>query len=616
MNVLVVATATACFLTSLVYLPCLGQSYDLNSPNGRLQLRIEIDGSLSYQLSQDGQIRIDEGLIDIKDDRGQSRGLPIKSHKIKRSSFESELSPVVAQKTSRIKESYNELLIELNASIALRFRAYDEGMAYRLENLTKKEWRIGQEILQFEANQASKVILSQEQSFISHNEMPYVELLPGQDTAFCSLPLLIDFPDGACIVFTEADVHDYPGTYMSLSTDGRLMGHQPAVVLETAPRTDVEGRSDRNETITREAGYIALSRARQNYPWRVFLCATEPVRLLENQLVYLLSRPSKGDFSWVQPGKVAWDWWNANNLSQVDFEAGINTKTYQYYIDFAAQYCLEYIILDEGWSPPTRPMEMTPEMDVPALVEYGKKKGVGLILWLLWKPLDEQLEAALDLYASWGVKGIKVDFMQRSDQYMVQYYERVARACADRQLLVDFHGAFKPTGLQRTYPNAISYEAVLGLEHNKWDSTCTARHNTTLPFVRMTAGPMDYTPGAMRNAIPKNFAIVFDEPMSQTTRAHQVALYMVFESPLQMLADSPSHYLKDKKTTEYVAAIPSVWDQTCGLAGRVGEFIVVAAEKGPAWYLAAITNEERRQIQVPTDFYPPAATKCRCTRTG
>lgn len=371
--------------------------------------------------------------------------------------------------------------------------------------------------------------------------------------------------------------------------------------METKPDPK---RPIKDEIITKTADYIAKTNGERNFPWRVFTITQEDSKLVESNLVYKLSRPLELDETdWLKPGKVAWDWWNANNIYGVDFRAGLNTDTYKYYIDFAAKYGLEYIILDEGWSKSnTNLMEFNPDLNVKELVDYGEKKGVGVIIWMLWKPLDENMDTLLDKFSEWGVKGIKVDFMKRADQYMVNFYERVARKSAKRKLLVDLHGSFKPVGLRRAYPNLITSEGVDGLEVNKWASDITPEHNLILPFTRMVAGPMDYTPGAMTNANKKSFRPIFDSPMSMGTRCHQLAMYVVYESGLQMLADSPSNYYKEPESVEFISKIPVVWDETKVLDAKVSDYILIARKKDEKWYVGAMTDWEARTLEIDFDF--------------
>jgi alpha-glucosidase len=344
----------------------------------------------------------------------------------------------------------------------------------------------------------------------------------------------------------------------------------PKYILEAV---DSKKSPDRNQTITKEADYIAKVSGNRAYPWRVFIISDDDRTFVESNLTFQLSKPRVvKNTTWIRPGKVAWDWYNANNIYGVNFKSGLNTFTYKYYIDFAAAKRIEYVILDEGWTKSTTEiLDFNPDIDVPELIRYGKENGVELILWVLWKPLDANLAQILETYKSWGVKGIKVDFMQRNDQYMVSSYERIAKECARLELIVNFHGAFKPSGLRRTYPNVLNYEGVMGSENNKWSKKITPKHNLTIPFIRMASGPMDYTPGVMNNRQETNYAISWERPMSQGTRAHQVAMYVVYEAPLQMLCESPSRYYEEYETLDFIVQIPTTWDETIVLHGSIGD---------------------------------------------
>ncbi len=365
----------------------------------------------------------------------------------------------------------------------------------------------------------------------------------------------------------------------------------------------LEKNSDRNVLVTKKADYIAKVNGKRNFPWRIMVIAKQDADLITNQLVYQLGEKQQiKDISWIKPGKVAWDWWNALNIYGVDFKSGVNTNTYKYYIDFASKYGIEYIILDEGWYKLGNLMDVVPEIDMEEIIRYGKQKNVGVILWVVWKTLDDQLTVALDQFEKWGVKGIKVDFMQRDDQSIVDYYWKIAREAAKRKMLVDFHGAYKPSGLRRAYPNVITREGVKGLENCKWSKDITPSHDLILPFTRMVPGPMDYTPGAMLNAQPKDYKINWIRPMSMGTRTHQVAMYVVYESPLQMLADSPSNYLKEQECTEFISKIPTVWDDTKVLKAKVGEYLVIARKKGKNWYVGGMTNEKARTFTLDFSF--------------
>ncbi len=414
------------------------------------------------------------------------------------------------------------------------------------------------------------------------------------------------------MLIAESGLRDYPGMWMRTGGGNVLVAVFPHYPLESK----LKPGSDRNMPVTKSADFIAKTSGTRSFPWRILVLAKTDADLLTNQLVYQLAEPQQlADTSWIHPGKVAWDWWNANNLYGVDFRAGINTQTYKYYIDFAAKMGLDYIILDEGWYKLGDLMSVAPDVNVPELVEYGRQKNVGIILWVVWKTLDDQLQPALDQFEKWGVAGIKVDFMQRSDQWMVNYYWKIAAEAAKRKLLVDFHGAYKPAGLRRAYPNVITREGVMGLEHDKWSADVTPGYDLILPFIRNAVGPMDYTPGAMNNAQPKNFRAIFDRPMSMGTRAHQVAMYVVYLSPLQMLADSPSQYLKESECAKFISRIPTTWDATIPLQASIGEEIAVARKHGKTWYIGAMTNEKARELNLDLSFLDGGITRRKSSRT-
>jgi alpha-glucosidase len=310
------------------------------------------------------------------------------------------------------------------------------------------------------------------------------------------------------------------------------------------------------------------------------------------------------DTSWIRPGKVAWDWWNAMNLSGVGFKSGVNTQTYKYYVDFASKYGIEYVVLDEGWYVLGDVMKVVPEMDMEDLTAYARQKNVGIILWLVWKTFDDKLDQALERFEKWGIKGLKVDFMQRDDQPVINFYHKVSREAAKRHMLVDFHGGQKPATMTRTWPNLISTEGVRGLEWDKWSDSTSPEHDVTIPFTRMFLGPMDYTPGAMRNASKKSFVPVFEQPMSLGTRCHQLAMYVVYESPLQMLCDSPSNYLREPEAMEFLGPVPTVWDETRVLDAKIGDYVAVARRHGRDWYVGAMTDWTARDLEIDLSFLP------------
>lgn len=585
------------------------QTYNLTSPNGSLNLSISQGEILTYSLNVNGNAVINNATaqFSIKDIGSATKVINVKRHSVNRI-----LHPQVKQKSKDVIESYNELLLQFENGQSITFRAFEQGVAYRFGVKKSGSIEVTDESAIFNFVGDHQVLFPEETSFISHNERLYLPKKLSEISAeqFASLPLLVDVAHNKSsstkLVITETGLRDYPGMWLKGNVGHSLMGIFPHQVL----KSELKENSDRNENILARANYLSKSKVdaestEKHFPWRVIAVANTDAELLTNELSYLLADELEiADPSWIKPGKVAWDWWNANNIYGVDFKSGINTQTYKYYIDFAAKYGLEYIVLDEGWYKLGNVLDVVPDINVQEIIAYGKSKNVDVILWVIWETLDQQLELALDTYQKWGAAGIKVDFMQRDDQAMVNYYWKVAEQAAKRQLLVNFHGSYKPAGLRRAYPNVITREGVRGLEHNKWADYITAEHNLTLPFIRMLAGPMDYTPGAMVNAQPENFNIVFDRPMSKTTRAHQVAMYVVFESPLQMLADSPSNYLKAHETTQFISTIPTVWDETIILSAKISDHIITARRSGEHWFIGVMGNSMARDFTVDLSFLP------------
>jgi alpha-glucosidase len=482
------------------------------------------------------------------------------------------------------------------------FRVYNEGVAYRFEtSLPASEVKIyGEEMnLNFAANDI--VYYPQEDSFMSHNERKYLpqrmsDILP---QFIATLPAVVQVGEGASVAVAESDVDEYPGLWLKGTGGPGLAATFPPFALKDHKDTWL------NVPVTEAADYIAVTKGTRTYPWRVLGIVNEDKDLLTNSIVYLLESPSKiSDTSWIKPGKVSWDWWNAWNVYGVDFKAGINTDTYKYYIDFAAKYQLPYIILDEGWYKHGDILAVIPEVNMEELSAYAKQKNVGIILWAGWKELDEKLIPALDQFQKWGVQGIKVDFMQRSDQWMIEYFYRVCSEAAKRHILVDFHGDQKPATMTRTWPNLINTEGVRGMEWDKWSAETDPKHSTTLPFTRMFLGPMDYTPGAMLNATKSDFRAVMNRPMSMGTRCQQLAMYVIYDAPLQMLSDSPSNYEREPEAMEFLKPVPSVWDDTKPLSGKISDYVVVARRSGNDWYVGAMTDWTPRDLDIDFSFLP------------
>ena len=578
--------------------------YTLRSPDQNIELRIRSLDRLTYDVLLNGKPLLQDSAISIKIDQ-TTFGLKPKVKTTKERTVNQEVVPAVPQKFSRIRENYNERRLDLEGNYAVVFRAYNEGIAYRLEtSLLGREVKVYGEDVSLSFAGDYKVYYPKEESFFSHNEREFVHL-PLKDITpetLASLPAVVVSSDGVKLAIAESDIEDYPGLWLRGNNNNSLSATFPPYPLKEELPKD----NDRDFKITQSADYIAVTTGTRTYPWRIVGIAKTDADLITNHLVYLLAKPSQiQDSSWIKPGKVAWDWYNANNIFGVDFKSGIDTQTYKYYIDFASQYGIEYVILDEGWYKLGNLLDVVPEINIDELVAYGKKKNVGIILWAIWKTLDDQFEPFFSQADKWGVKGLKIDFMQRDDQPVINFYHKVCREAARRHMLVDFHGAIRSAVMTRTWPNLVNVEGVRGLEQNKWSKLANPEHNVTIPFTRMFLGPMDYTPGAMVNSgNEKNFAAVFERPMSLGTRAHQLAMYVVYESPLQMLADTPSHYLREPEVMRFLAPVPTIWDETKVPDAKLGDYVIVARRKGSEWYVGAMTDWTARTLDLDFSFLP------------
>ncbi|MBR1705939.1 MAG: glycoside hydrolase family 97 protein [Bacteroidales bacterium] len=580
------------------------KEYVVSSPDGAVVMTVTTGDRVTYSVSRRGTLLLAPSELAVTLSDGTVYGGKASFSKVVRRSVQN-YSEAPFHKRRILKDMYNELTLK-GKGYDIVFRVYDDGAAYRF--VSAKPVKVAAETARFclpedwtlwvpYVRQHTETLESQfYNSFENTYEHHPVSAWRADRLAF--LPVTVDAADGVKLCITESDLHGYPGMYLH-DDDGSttLRG-----VFAPYPDKVLQGGHNRlqGEVQTR-MDYLADGVA--ELPWRCIVIATEDRRLADNDLVYRLARPAEGsDWSWVKPGKVAWDWWNAWNLYGVDFEAGINNETYQYYIDFAAQKGIEYVILDEGWAVNLQAdlMQVVPEIDLPMLCRYAEERSVGLILWAGYWAFNRDMDAVCRHYADMGIKGWKIDFMDRDDAEMVSFYERAAATTAKHHQVVDFHGAYKPTGLQRTWPNVLNFEGVFGQEQMKWSKAEVDQvtYDVTIPFTRLVAGPADYTQGAMRNASKGNYRAVYTEPMSQGTRCRQLAGYIVFDAPLTMLCDSPSNYLREAECTGFIASVPTVWDETVALDGRIGEYIVMARRKGAVWYIGAMTDWTERDITI------------------
>jgi alpha-glucosidase len=573
-------------------------SFSLNSPNKQVEVKVRAGDRIEYDVLFKGTPLLQNSSLSIDIDH-HTLGAPAKVTAHKENTHDGWIEPAVRQKFAKIHENYNELRLEMAGNYAVVFRAYNEGAAYRIEtSLPQSEVKVYSEESNFNFPDNYTVFYPQEESFMSHNERKYlpVKMATLAATAIASLPAVVDV-NGVKVAIAESDVEEYPGIWLKGTGGKGLAATHPPYPLEE------KLANDRDYKVTKGADYIAATRGARTYPWRLMGIAEKDGNLITNQLVYLLAKPSQvQDTSWIKPGKVAWDWWNALNLNNVDFKSGVNTATYKYFIDFAAKYGIQYVVLDEGWYKLGDVMAVVPEVNMDELSAYAKQKHVGLILWLVWKSFDDKFDEAFNQFEKWDIKGLKIDFMQRNDQKLIDFYFKTCREAAKRKMLVDFHGGQIQITMTRTWPNMISGEGVRGMEWSKWSAESEPLHNVTLPFTRMFLGPMDYTPGAMLNATKTTFAPIHERPMAMGTRCHQLAMYVVFESPLQMLADSPSNYMREPEAMEFLAPVPTVWDETRVLDAKIAEYALVARRSGKDWYVGAMSNWTGRDLDVDLSF--------------
>jgi len=582
--------ATAC---------CIAQSYSLSSPNNNIAVNISTGDDIRYSVSYNGNPVLLPTPVSLELTNGIILGKEPTITGVQRQTVNKTLKPIYGI-SSTIAENYNELSINTKNNFSLVFRAYNEGVAYRFVTRMKDSLLIKRERSNFQFPENAQAYFHPSLSEANYRLQKISDTLHPN---YSSLPLLVKMNSGLNVLLHESDLLQYPCMSVKSVQNNTLEGEQRLY----PKKWKQGGYSDYNLVVLEEEPYIAKTAGSRSFPWRLIAFAENDKDILTNQLTYLLAseRDNRQDWSWVKPGKVAWDWWNSWSLTGVPFQSGINTLTFKYFIDFAAANGIEYVVLDEKWSDPFNLLKPSKGVDIEELVRYAKMKKVGLLLWCVWNTLDKQMDEVLDKYQKWGIPGLKVDFIDREDQLVVDFVERVLKETAKRKMIVDIHGAFHPTGLQRTYPNLINVEAVRGLEWNKFNKDGTSPgHDVSIPFIRMFAGSMDYTPGAMQNYNQADWKQIFDRPQSQGTRCHQLAMYIVYYAPLQMLSDAPSAYEADKKVLQFLSEVPTVWDETIPLDGKTGEYVAVARRKGKTWYIGGMGNWDKREVIIDLSFLP------------
>ena len=590
------------------------KTYEVVSPDQTLKASVSVcDGAIKYSVEKDGMTILSPSEISMTLGDCTTYDGSVKFRKVVKSASDNMLEAPFYKK-SKVKENYNQALLQFK-TFDLIFRVYDAGVAYRFVSKSKTPFKVKAEKAEFAfpadwtmyVPYVCQHTSSLESQYFNSFENIYehVNLSEWNKERLAFLPLMVESPDGYKINVMESALMNYPGMYLYNSDADASLEARFAPVPKDVRQG---GHNNLQGLVESREDYIAAYDGATAFPWRIISVSSQDKEMLDNDLVWLLGEPadSQADWSWVKPGKVAWEWWNCWHVTGVDFEAGVNNDTYKHYIDFASKYGIEYVILDEGWAVTGNAdlFDVVPEIDIAELVRYGAERNVGIVLWAGYWAFNRDMDKICAYYSDLGVKGWKIDFMDRDDQVMVDFYARAARTAAKYHQFVDFHGAYKPCGLNRTYPNVLNYEGVHGLEQMKWvkPGTDQLTYDVTFPYIRMAAGPVDYTQGAMKNSIYSRYTPCYTDPGSQGTRCHQLGMYVVFDSPFNMLCDAPKYYEQEKECTEFIAGVPTVWDETLAIDGKVGEYIVIARRSGDTWFIGGITGQDACDVNIDLSF--------------
>lgn len=623
------------FITALALMTagsCLAkvQTFDLTSPDASICASIKVEADVTLSVSIDGKSILSPSPISMTLDDGTVYGAADRVRKAVRRTVD-ETFPTPIYKRSEVRNHFNELTLMFD-EFSLLVRAYDDGVAYRFVSKSKKPFKVMSEQADFTFPEnwkfrgsyvaGSKRTVEAQYYNSQENLYTYDNMLQWLPAKIAFPPMMVEAGDEYRVAITDADVLDYPGMYLHIPDGTTVM---KAIFPKVPEKCELRGTALTKNIIQFPVSYhswIAECKPGETFPWRLVSVTRGDAPLADSDLVYCLASAPKGDFSWVKPGKSAWEWWGEHNIKGVDFKSGFNTETYKYMIDFAAENKLEYMLIDGGWAVRSAGdiFDVVPEIDLPELVRYGNEKGVGIVLWAGYWTFHKDMEAACKHYSEMGIKGFKVDFHNRDDQQMTRYYRDAAEMTAKYHLILDFHGCSKPTGLQRTYPNVLNFEGVNGLETVKFMDQKHPRdlvtYEVSIPFIRLFAGPADYTQGAMKNATKRDYRTVWSDPMSQGTRCRQIAEYVIFYAPFSMLCDLPHAYRAEQECTDFISAIPVVWDDTKVLEGKCGEYIAIARRTGDNWYVAAINGWEETDRTLDLSFLGEGRWKMEIMQDG
>ena len=595
------------------------KSVDATSPDGLISVTVDDASGLTFSLSREGKLLLLPSPVAL-DMEGISSAPKIKNSQLKQNLREKINAPF--HHTPAYDAEWNELTLRLSNGETLGFRLFNDGVAYRFSTAGKGERIVTGETADYR-------LAGDPTLYIAHStnkEKPmamafqnFYSVTPASSASplLAFLPVVADYGNGLKLSLMESDGEAYPGMFVTADSISNTLSARFAAY----PKSTDYYPWRKQEYVTERENFIAKVPGTMNFPWRILAVTTDDRQMPVNNLVYTLASPSRvADTSWIKPGQAAWEWWNDWGLRNVPFKAGINNDTYKYFIDFAAKNGIEYVVLDEGWYDPKSGDMLTtiPEIDLPMLIDYANSKGVGLWLWTVFNVLDDQLQEACKKYSDMGIKGFKVDFLDRNDQTAAEMTYRIADATAAHNLMLDLHGFYPPTGLNRTYPNIVNFESVFGMEEMKWSNPKVdmPEYDVTFPFIRMMTGPVDFTPGAMLNEQKKIWKPVYSSPISQGTRCHQLANYIIHDSPFTMLADSPTNYIDNQECTDFITSVPTVFDSTRVLDGRMGEYIVTLREAPEGWFVAGQTDWNPRDYVLDFGFLPAGSYEVTLFRDG
>ncbi len=585
------------WITTIIH----AQTHQVSSPDGSLTVKVEIENGIKYSVVKNGEVIIHPSSIGINTSlftdsvfEGYSRSSQTQNIQV--------LRPLWGV-SARLPNNYVYMTIRSLYNVSIEFRAYNNGIAWRFISDIPNDLIVYNELVEFAIPDKSTVYYPEVKSFSTSFESNYtpIKIEEINPKSLALTPIMFKTNSGNVVVISESDLFEYPGMFIQKDKENILKG-----VFPKYPKRESQEFLGRirlvkwphlsRMVVRSNENFIAKTNGKRSFPWRVIMIADSDREILENTLIYQLADYPQFDFDWVKPGKVVWDWYHNWNLQGVDFKSGINTQTYKYMIDFASRNGIEYINIDDGWSKLWDFEKVNSKLNLDEVISYARERNVGVFLWTMWNMLDKDLTANLDKFQQMGIAGLKVDFFDRCDQRMVDFINLLAEGCAKRKLLLNLHGIYKPTGINRTFPNVLNIEGVLGLEYNKFSNRCTPEHNLTIPFIRNIVGPMDYTPGAMRYLAPSAFKRSWGNPHAMSTRVQQLAMYVVYHGGVQMLADSPTLYEQDEVAMDFLSKVPVTWDESIPIIGEMGKVIVMARRKGTGWYVAGMAGDSNQLV--------------------